>query len=83
MIPAKHTCPTTWTEEYDGYLTSAYHGHGNNKVFECMDNSPERVPGGGVDQQAALFYHNKVECGVLPCPPYNNRNILTCAVCTK
>ena len=82
MIPAKYTCPTNWTQEYDGYLVTAHHIH-SNRVFECMDASPTPVPGGIGDQNGALFYFTKASCNGLQCPPYEERRILTCSVCTK
>ena len=82
MIPAKYTCPTNWTEEYDGYLVAELHTHGH-RVFECMDASPIPVPGGTGDQNGGLFYFMKARCVGLQCPPYEERRILTCSVCTK
>ena len=83
MIPAKYTCPTNWTREYHGHLVTEYYTHASNKVFECMDASPEAVPGGGGDQNGALFVFTRAQCLGLQCPPYNKRNVLTCSVCTK
>ena len=82
MIPAKYTCPTNWTQEYDGYLVAEYHTH-SNRVFECMDASPTSVPGGTGNQDGTLFYFMKARCVGLQCPPYEERRILTCSVCTK
>ena len=37
MIPAKNTCPKTWTTEYQGYLMSERSIHKHNAVYECVD----------------------------------------------
>ena len=83
MIPAKYSCPSSWTREYHGHLTAERIALANNKAFECMDASPENVPGGEGDHNGALFYYSKARCGGLQCPLYNERYPLTCAVCTK
>ena len=83
MIPAKYTCPTNWTREYYGYLASEHQVHGNNKVFECVDVTPQQVEDESTNRDGSRFYHTKALCNGLKCPPYNDRNILTCAVCTK
>lgn len=44
MIPAKYTCPPSWTLEYYGYLIAAYEG-GRRSTFECVDKDLESVPG--------------------------------------
>ena len=83
MVPAKYSCPSSWTREYHGYLVAEYHAHASNKAFECMDASPERVPNGDGNVNGALFYYSKAQCVGLQCGPYNANNPLTCAVCTK
>ena len=85
MIPAKYTCPSSWTREYYGYLAAAFsNGNSNgNKLFECVDINAERVPGGEGNQDGALFYHQMARCVGLLCPPYDENNLLTCVVCTK
>ena len=83
MIPAKLTCPTGWTEEYDGYLMSALNGHASPSTFECVDRNPESVPGSVADNNGGLFYHVEAQCNGLPCPPYDDKKEVTCVVCTK
>ena len=41
MIPAKITCPTTWTTEYQGYLMTERYNHKQNSVYECVDKDTE------------------------------------------
>ena len=57
MIPAKLTCPTNWTMEYQGYLMAAYHSHKQNSMFECVDKNAQAIPGEAKDTNGALFYH--------------------------
>ena len=83
MIPARLTCPSSWTREYHGYLMANHHSY-HRTLYECVDQSPQSVPGSLSDTNGALFYHTEVRChhGV-PCPPYNAQKEVTCVVCTK
>ena len=89
MIPAKASCPPTWTREYYGYIMTEYKGISSNirgrTMFECVDAEQESLPGSHPDTNGALFYHVEADCGAagLPCPPYNNHQELNCVVCTK
>ncbi|XP_078614012.1 uncharacterized protein LOC144883390 [Branchiostoma floridae x Branchiostoma japonicum] len=84
MIPARTTCPTGWTEEYDGYLMAASYTTHAAKEYICMDDHPETVPGGqGRQRESARFYPVEARCGSLPCPNYVEGRELTCVVCTK
>ena len=82
MIPAKTVCPSSWTREYYGYLTTNYDIH-NRSSYTCLDNSPEEVPGTGASSGAAFLYYTITTCNGLSCPPYENSRILSCVVCTK
>ena len=83
MIPAKTVCPSSWTREYYGYLTTNYDGH-RRSSYTCLDSSPEGVPGTGVTNiHTQLFYYTVTTCNGLSCPPYENNRILSCVVCTK
>jgi hypothetical protein len=42
MIPAKASCPTTWTREYYGYIMSENMGH-HRSMFECVDEDQESL----------------------------------------
>eukprot|EP00058_Branchiostoma_floridae_P004809 XP_002590297.1 hypothetical protein BRAFLDRAFT_76550 [Branchiostoma floridae] len=83
MIPARNTCPTGWTQEYDGYLMTSYYNHPGAKEFVCVDEQPEPVTGGQANHNGALFYPVEARCGSLPCPNYVEGRELTCVVCTK
>ena len=83
MIPAQITCPSSWTQEYYGYLMAENCGF-QHAMFECVDHSPQSVPGSSADTNGALFYHVEVKCGYgIPCPPYDTQKEVTCVVCTK
>ena len=86
MIPAKMTCPTGWTKEYSGYLMCAVSKSGftdKRTMFECVDGSPDTVPGEAGFNPGAVFYHNEASCNGLQCPPYDAQKELTCVVCSK
>ena len=83
MIPANMTCPSSWTQEYRGYLMA---GHADNHryMFECVDRNPESLPGSAPhDPNTARFCHIESTCNALPCPPYVAGKETTCVVCTK
>ena len=84
MIPAKTSCPSSWTREYYGYLMSerGYYTH-HRSTFECVDKDLGFVVGSSNWQQHALFSHVEAVCNALPCPPYNNYKEINCVVCTK
>ncbi|XP_013421313.1 short-chain collagen C4-like [Lingula anatina] len=82
MIPAKMTCPASWTKEYDGYLMSSHHTQKKSQ-FVCVDKAPEVMDGGDGDQNGALFYIVEAQCGSLPCPSYLSGKEITCVVCSK
>ena len=81
MIPAKASCPPTWTREYFGYIMAAHINH-RRSMFECVDASQESSTS---NQWGAIMFHVEAQCGTggLPCPPYNNHQELNCVVCTK
>ena len=83
MIPARYTCPSSWTREYYGYLMANYWGH-HRTMFECVDRFPQTVPGSIADRDGASFYHTEVKCSNgIPCLPYVAQKEVTCVVCTK
>ena len=83
MIPAKVTCPLTWTTEYQGYLMAELFSHKHNAVYVCVDKDPESIPGSGANTNGALFYHVQAQCNGLLCPPYDKEKELACVVCTR
>ena len=83
MIPARTSCPSSWTIEYKGYLMAERHIHKHNKVYECVDENPESIDGSEGDTNGGLFYFTRSTCTGLPCPPYVNNRAIPCVVCTK
>ena len=84
MVPARNDCPSSWTEEYHGYLMTAHYDGSSVRDFICVDGEAEYVPGSHANQNdAALLYLVQGTCGSLPCLPYVQGRELTCAVCTK
>ena len=83
MIPAKITCPKTWTTEYQGYLMTEHFNHKRNAVYECVDKDAESIPESIAHTNGALFYHVQAQCNSLLCPPYDKEKELACVVCTK
>ncbi|XP_003385621.2 PREDICTED: short-chain collagen C4-like isoform X4 [Amphimedon queenslandica] len=83
MIPARTSCPSSWTREYKGYLMAERHTHARNAVYECVDEAPESIAGSHSSVNGALFYFTITTCTGLPCPPYVANRIITCVVCTK
>ena len=83
MIPARITCPSSWTLEYYGFLMAERSTH-RRTMFECVDHSPQSVPGSIANTEGVLFYHTEVKCGYgIPCPPYVAQKEVMCVVCTK
>ena len=84
MIPAKASCPLTWTREYYGYLMSEHLSY-HRTMYECVDEDQESLRDSVGDTNGVLFHHVEAVCshGHLPCPPYNSEKELNCVVCTK
>lgn len=81
MIPGKTSCPPLWTKEYEGYIMSERMDQ-QRSTFECVDKNQVSVTASRRNFNGALFYHVEVQCGELPCPPYNAEKELNCVVCT-
>lgn len=80
-IPAKTTCPPLWTREYQGYIMSERMDQ-ERSTFECVDRAQASVSGSQANFNGALLYHVEVQCGELPCPPYDAEKEVNCVVCT-
>ena len=87
MIPAKTTCPSSWTREYHGYIMSSYKGLGMGRLmFECVDEDQESLIGStSAPKQGGILNHVEAFCGAdgLTCPPYDENKEINCVVCTK
>ena len=82
MIPAKRTCPSGWTLEYDGWLASQ-HSSSRGSDFVCISSGMEAADGGSANQNAGQLWVVKAKSGALPSPPYINNYLINCIVCTK
>lgn len=82
MIPARAACPNGWKLEYHGYLMSGKSSHPAASEFICVDAAFEQRPGSILNQEGKLLYYTLAYCGSLPCPPYLERKVITCAVCS-
>lgn len=83
VIPARLSCPDSWTREYSGYLLSSSGQVGESSTV-CVDVESESV----YDNRdhvvgRARLCHMEAEDHGLECPPFNPEMELTCAVCTK
>ena len=84
MVPAKTECPSSWTREYYGYLMTERGNSGHYRSsFDCVDVSPDTVPGEIGNSDGAQFYYTKATCNGLQCSPYVTNKVVSCAVCTK
>ncbi|XP_052064296.1 short-chain collagen C4-like isoform X3 [Mytilus californianus] len=82
MIPGRKTCYKGWTFEYTGYIMSDHKDH-SSKEYVCVDKDAEPVDDKNKNENGALFYGVKTNCGSLRCPPYKNAVTVHCVVCTK
>ena len=83
MIPAKTSCPTSWTKEYYGYLMTEKHDHNRNAVYECVDHYPDIIAGSARNNGARFYFIEAVCNHGLPCGPYVARRAVTCVMCTR
>ena len=82
MVPARFTCPSGWTREYHGYLMSQHNTDGRIQYL-CVDRALQPVNGTAANLNGVQLHFVEGRCGSLPCPPYDETNELSCAVCTK
>ena len=70
MIPAKTSCPSTWTLEYSGYLMSGTRLHSGRQctMYECIDKDSDLVPGSASNTNGAVLYHVEASCNGMLCP---------------
>ena len=80
MIPAKTSCPTSWTREYYGYLMSEHYTRKRGS-YVCVDEDQESLSTS--TDSGILFYHVESTDNGLPNPPYDPAKELNCVVCTK
>ena len=78
MIPARISCPDTWTLEYSGYLMTAHDSEKGRQSATCVDKDPKTVPGEADHTRGTRFQHIKATCNGIQCPPYDSQKELTC-----
>ena len=83
-------CQLEWNAQHLGLvntraicLMSTHFANHHRTMYECVDQSPDRIPGSAPNTDGAVFYHVEATCNGLPCGPYDPQKELTCAVCTK
>ena len=83
---ASYLCPSGWSREYYGYMISGATIFDRQRTTTiCVDANAEAVPGTGADTNPSFALLHSVECtnSELPCSPYVDGRILSCALCTK
>ena len=77
-------CPVGYQADYSGYTFAHYYTSSHRKgEYVCIDNSPETyVYGSSSSYGQAQLYPVEVECGTIPCPPYEQDRELPCVQCS-
>ena len=83
MLPGKNRCYDGWNVEYTGYLVAAHSGHEGKSEFICLDGESEKDESGYRNEDGALMYRAAARCGSLPCPAYEEKRLILCAVCSQ
>ena len=83
MVAGTNVCSPGWRLLYSGYLMAGYYHAAAGTEYICVDPSFEATIRSSADQNGKLMYFTVTRCGSLPCPPYVNNEIVTCAVCGK
>ncbi|XP_033728354.1 short-chain collagen C4-like [Pecten maximus] len=83
MVPGRNACPSGWTLEYHGILSSGYRGHKAGTQYICLDAAAQSLASFSSNAVGKLLYRVRGKCSSLPCPPYLDGRLLSCAVCTK
>ena len=82
MMPAKFTCPSGWTKEYNGYLMTSL-GYQPKVEYMCVDKAFRSDKRKRKIDKGLLLYPVEVKCQSLPCPPFNATMDMMCVLCTK
>nr|KAG5693598.1 hypothetical protein BaRGS_014618 [Batillaria attramentaria] len=83
MAPGTNVCQPGWTRQYSGYLMAGYAGHHAGTEYICVDSALESADASTHNDNGKLLYYTVTRCGSLPCDPYVNNKVVTCAVCSK
>jgi hypothetical protein len=81
-IPARTSCPPSWTREYYGYMmAAAQYSNQKSKIPVCIDAFADSHHS-GFARQSELYFLETV-CVGISCPPFSDGAEITCVVCTK
>ncbi|KAK7094565.1 hypothetical protein V1264_006102 [Littorina saxatilis] len=83
MIPGTNVCTPGWHLQYSGFLMAGQNDNTAGSEYICVDSRLENNVRGDADEDGKLLYYTVTRCGSLPCTPYVNNKVVTCAVCSK
>ncbi|KAL8611844.1 hypothetical protein ACOMHN_027579 [Nucella lapillus] len=83
MVPGTNVCSSGWTRQYSGFLMAGHYTYKAATEFICVDTKLDSSMHSSANENGYLLYYTKTQCGSLPCPPYENNKLVTCAVCSK
>jgi len=83
MVPATNTCESGWDLQYSGYLMTGNGANPAGSEYICVDSSLESGPRSNENKNGKFLQYTVTNCGSLPCEPYVQGKIVTCAVCSK
>ena len=84
-IPARTSCPPSWTVEFYGYYMSGSFKHTAHygRAPACVDVNSESVPGSARHDVKSTMFFLETTCTGIHCPPYSEGAEISCVVCTK
>ena len=83
MIPGTNVCTSGWRLQYSGFLMAGGYDLTSGFEYICVDSALEDRIDSDEGEQGAWMYYTLTQCGSLPCSPYVNNKVVTCAVCSK
>ena len=83
LVPATTAFPSGWTLDYSGFLMGSYPKDPAGHDWVCVDSAMEPRLDSERDEDGLKLFYTYTRCGSLPCPPYHNDHLVTCAVCSK
>ena len=83
MIPGTNVCTAGWSLQYSGFLMAGRYDRAAASQYICVDSGLENTVHGDQNEDGRVLYYTVTRCGSLPCSPYVNDKVVTCAVCSK
>ncbi|KAK7094561.1 hypothetical protein V1264_006098 [Littorina saxatilis] len=83
MIPGTNVCTPGWHLQYSGFLMAGQNDNTAGSEYICVDSKLENTVHGDANENGVLLFFTVTQCGSLPCSPYVNNKVVTCAVCSK